>query len=571
MNTELARQKYLKDLFYNKIKERKEYLHKCFIKLYYKGLYLEMKYKGRNRNISLISSNSNKEDNKTNNDNSLNKSNVNENSLLNKTNIDNSLLNKTNDNSILNRTNYDFLNNNENKLLNSNNNILNSNEKPKINLKGNKINNEIEKEKIKENEKVKENENIKEITIEVNSPEINEQNKINVRREKAKNLRKFLRNREKEKKDKLRTYFYKFFQAGIIYAMKKEGRRRRTLKLQSIKETSKLTLNKIKTIDITSKINETQESILKFEDSDDENLKKKNNNNNINEKRCEKLEHLIYKKNRFNVISMKNNFQKWNLVSKLLKMRNTQLMKKPKKKKVSSVSKKKIKHNESLEKLPTERDKSIPNSIIKRRSNKTKSVISNITNLNNSLNKDNSENLLTENDEYVDYQEEIKKHYLIGKLFKEKLIQKIAFYFHLWKNVVKKEKILIFKGNLFFKFLNNFQRKINTEKLRHKFSIWRNIINRDLKIDVTLRKFIQNIKIIFIERFIDKFLIEYKFYLRKMYLKKYLKKKPQTTFADLIIDLVSKITKSDNIVKNVLEKNYKNKLFNYLKEKSKNI
>ena len=35
MNTELARQKYLKDLFYNKIKERKEYLHKCFIKLYY--------------------------------------------------------------------------------------------------------------------------------------------------------------------------------------------------------------------------------------------------------------------------------------------------------------------------------------------------------------------------------------------------------------------------------------------------------------------------------------------------------------------------------------------------------
>ena len=49
MNTELARQKYLKDLFYNKIKERKEYLHKCFIKLYYKGLYLEMKYRGKNR------------------------------------------------------------------------------------------------------------------------------------------------------------------------------------------------------------------------------------------------------------------------------------------------------------------------------------------------------------------------------------------------------------------------------------------------------------------------------------------------------------------------------------------
>ena len=255
-------------------------------------------------------------------------------------------------------------------------------------------------------------------------------------------------------------------------------------------------------------------------------------------------------------------------------MRNTQLMKKPKKKKINSVSKKKIKKNESLEKLQTEREKSIPNSVIRRRSNKTKSVISSITNLNqlnNSINKDNSENLLTENEEYVDYQEEIKKHYLIGKLFKEKLIQKMAFYFHLWVNFVKKEKILNFKGNLFLKFFNNFQRKINTEKLRHKFSIWRNIINRDLKIDVTLRKFIQNLKIIFVQRFIDKFIIGYKFYLRKLYLKNFLKKKPQTTFANLIIDLVSKITKSDNIVKNVLEKNYKIKLFNYLKEKGKNI
>ena len=398
---------------------------------------------------------------------------------------------------------------------------------------------------------------------------------MKVRREKAKNLRKFLRNREKEKKDKLKTYFYKFFQAGIIYAMKREGKRRRTLKLQSIKETSKLKLNKIRTFDIKSQINENEEPIIKFEDSDDDNLNKNNNNNNnINKKRCEKLEHLIYKKNRFNLISMKNIFQKWNLVSKLLKMRNTQLMKKPKKKKINSVSKKKIKKNESLEKLQTEREKSIPNSVIRRRSNKTKSVISSITNLNqlnNSINKDNSENLLTENEEYVDYQEEIKKHYLIGKLFKEKLIQKMAFYFHLWVNFVKKEKILNFKGNLFLKFFNNFQRKINTEKLRHKFSIWRNIINRDLKIDVTLRKFIQNLKIIFVQRFIDKFIIGYKFYLRKLYLKNFLKKKPQTTFANLIIDLVSKITKSDNIVKNVLEKNYKIKLFNYLKEKGKNI
>ena len=57
--------------------------------------------------------------------------------------------------------------------------------------------------------------------------------------------------------------------------MKKEGKRRRTLKLQSIKETSKLTLNKIKRIDIKSQINDTQDPILKFEDSDDDNLNTK--------------------------------------------------------------------------------------------------------------------------------------------------------------------------------------------------------------------------------------------------------------------------------------------------------
>ena len=55
----------------------------------------------------------------------------------------------------------------------------------------------------------------------------------------------------------------------------------------------------------------------------------------------------------------------------------------------------------------------------------------------------------------------------MSKLFKEKLLQKISFYF-LYEKYAKKIT-LIFKGNLFLKFFINFQRKINIEKLRYKF------------------------------------------------------------------------------------------------------
>ena len=41
---ELAKKKYLKDLFYNKIKTKENFLHKKFTKFYYRGLYLRMKY-----------------------------------------------------------------------------------------------------------------------------------------------------------------------------------------------------------------------------------------------------------------------------------------------------------------------------------------------------------------------------------------------------------------------------------------------------------------------------------------------------------------------------------------------
>ena len=563
MNTDLARKKYLKDLFYNKIKEKKEYLHKCFIKLYYRGLYLEMKNKNKKNDISTFS----------NNDNSY----LNNNSLLNKTTFDSNILNN---NSLLNKTNVD--NNNVLSKNNINNSVINSekifNDNTILNserlINDNKINNESNNNSIKEkkdnlnnnlnNNNNENNENKKEIIIEI------EEDSIKARREKAKNLRKILRNKEKEKKEELRKYFYKFLQAGIICSMKKEGKKRRTLKLQSRKETSKLTLNTFK-LNNNNENNETQEPILKFDDDLEE-----DKISILNKKKSEKLENLFYKKNRMNKVKMKNYLQKWNLTSKLLKISNSHLMKKPKKKKVSSVSKKKnMKKNDSEDKL-TIKEKS---NEIKRKSNKRRSVMLNnkipfnnnidINNLenNNSIIKNDSE-IMNDNEEYVDYQTEIKKHYLIGKLFKDKLNSNIAFFFHLWKNNIKKEKKLILKGNLFLKYINNFQRKVKLEKLRNKVNKWKNIINKDLKIDVTLRKFVEKIKIIFIERNIDKFLKGFKCHISSLLLKNFLiKKQEKKTLANIIIDLISKIQRSDEIIKKVLEKKYKKDLINFLKEK----
>ena len=196
--------------------------------------------------------------------------------------------------------------------------------------------------------------------------------------------------------------------------------------------------------------------------------------------------------------------------------------------------------------------------------------INNLEN-NNSIIKNDSE-IMNDNEEYVDYQTEIKKHYLIGKLFKDKLNSNIAFFFHLWKNNIKKEKKLILKGNLFLKYINNFQRKVKLEKLRNKVNKWKNIINKDLKIDVTLRKFVEKIKIIFIERNIDKFLKGFKCHISSLLLKNFLiKKQEKKTLANIIIDLISKIQRSDEIIKKVLEKKYKKDLMNFLKEKKGEI
>ena len=57
-----------------------------------------------------------------------------------------------------------------------------------------------------------------------------EDNNYKQRLEKARNLRKFLVNKEKEKKEKFRNYFYRFYKAGIVRLMILEGRKKKRKK-----------------------------------------------------------------------------------------------------------------------------------------------------------------------------------------------------------------------------------------------------------------------------------------------------------------------------------------------------
>jgi hypothetical protein len=59
---DLKRVKHLKDLFYNKIIERKNYIHKKFSKFYYKGLMNEMKNKGKEEKKEIKVENKQKND-----------------------------------------------------------------------------------------------------------------------------------------------------------------------------------------------------------------------------------------------------------------------------------------------------------------------------------------------------------------------------------------------------------------------------------------------------------------------------------------------------------------------------
>ena len=157
------REKHLKNLFRNRVFEMRDYIHKCFIKFYYNGVFLQMT--GKLNHIDNVK--------KTDN-------NDNTNILENNTNNDNK---------------------------NDNHNINNDNEinKEKEKEKEDKEKQEINKEKEKEDK---------------------EKNELKERLKKSRGLRKLMNKKANERLELLRINFFKFYRAGIVSQFRNAKKRK---------------------------------------------------------------------------------------------------------------------------------------------------------------------------------------------------------------------------------------------------------------------------------------------------------------------------------------------------------
>ena len=233
--------KKLRDLFYNKIRERKNYLHNCFKKFYYNGIFVEMKKQLDNRSNS--------------------------------------------------------------------NNGNNENPKEEININGD---NSKEKNEVK-NE-------IKQLP---KSEEIDPEKKERLR--KSRNFRKLVTKKAKERLEILRKYFYKFYRVGIFSYVKQKSSTR------------------LPKVDNNNNINE-RDSQFKRGDSifglesfmknlNNEKKRYENMNKDERDQKIKKsLQKFVYKADRALKIILKNNFEKFNLKSKILSLEALNITKKKNKK-----------------------------------------------------------------------------------------------------------------------------------------------------------------------------------------------------------------------------------------------
>jgi len=303
----VKRNKELRELFYNKIRERQNYLHKCFTRFYYKGLMIYMKNKYSNQN-----------------------SNINYDSNIKEYNSENEVNNKdisTNNNYINNN------NNNNSTNINFNNNVIKNNNDYNNNIQENDKN-------INKNNEINNNNNIVDNT-KIDEKAKEEENKISNKYANARKLRRLLIQKGKEKLELLRKYFYKFHQAGILLTLRK-GTKRASLfkKMEGIDlETAFKTvvnnqvMNEID-VDENSNVINFQEAIDKK--MNDEKFAKdierqrneveekkryeKQKNEEINKKKLKALEIIFNKLDRNNKVVFKKKFEIFYLKSKVISL-----------------------------------------------------------------------------------------------------------------------------------------------------------------------------------------------------------------------------------------------------------
>ena len=263
------RNKELRDLFYNKVRERQKWLHDHFVKFYYKGLLWAMKT-GNIRNNTSSPSESKPEVTSTSD--------------------------SSNDNTnISTNTNQTVETKPEN--TNNSNNITN---KPSSEIDTLNINKEIEKKEEKKEEDKKEDEEKK-----------NKKVAFNKIRDRSKGLRKLLSEKNKEKNNILRKYFFKFLSNGILLSLKKT-----TLK------SSKTLSNMIEQPENGEKNEndqkEEEENNWIIEEKKRRKLEEEQKQKELNEKITKILVQIFNKKDQILCARQRSCLQKWNLRAKII-------------------------------------------------------------------------------------------------------------------------------------------------------------------------------------------------------------------------------------------------------------
>ena len=257
--------KELRDLFYNKVRERKKWLHDHFVKFYYKGLLWAMKTGNIKNNTS---SSGETENTNTNTSNTNNDTNAN-------------------------------VNNNENQA-NNNSNDSNINNKTSSEIDTININKEIEKkeEEQKKEEPKKEETKGKKISA----------NKL---RDRSKGLRKLLSERNKEKTNILRKYFFKFLSNGILLSLKKTT-------IQSTKTLTNFEDIAPNTANEEEKKKEEEEKNWIIEEKKRRKLEEEQKQKELMEKRIKMILKIFNKKDQIQCGKERSCLQKWNLRAKII-------------------------------------------------------------------------------------------------------------------------------------------------------------------------------------------------------------------------------------------------------------
>ena len=212
---------------------------------------------------------------------------------------------------------------------------------------------ELEREREREREKEKENEKKEGINIEKSGPTKLRGRKKDEgldRRNKARNLRKLMMKKEKEKQEQLRFYFLKFHSNGMLFQLKKNAK---------INLSTKNVLVYPNLNNVSLDLEPSKSEIKELTYVDKKLIEKQIEKEKILKKRIELLNTLFYKLDRQNMIVKKKIFEKWNLRAKILSLTkiNAPDLKKSTKKKKLRNRKKESKNIENEKKNEKQNEK----------------------------------------------------------------------------------------------------------------------------------------------------------------------------------------------------------------------